>query len=348
MSYTEKKFLLLCINTLGIICTINFIYKDVYDAIPTVVTTFVAIIAKISIFIFLLELVHYTSKTMFDTNFSLTMTLLFSSLLSLVIGTIVGLTQSRIKRLYAFSTISHVGFILLSLSIHTVESTQAFMFYLIQYSISNLNAFVLIIAIGYSLYCYVYKAKSTGVTNENGDVNIKAKEGNESSDNLHDIDNSPIQLIDQLKGYYYINPVLAISLAITLFSFAGIPPLIGFFGKQMILSAAIDNGYIFMALVAILTSVISAVYYLAIIKQIFFDKPDYQLNKELTNFKADSLITSKNAIVKQVNIKINNIVLSSSLSLTISIITLIITLFMFAPQELLNMANILALILFNI
>ena len=66
-----------------------------------------------------------------------------------------------------------------------------------------------------------------------------------------------IQLIDQLKGLYYINPVLALSLAITLFSFAGIPPLIGFFGKQMILSAAVDNGYIFMSLVAILTSAIS-------------------------------------------------------------------------------------------
>src|SRR3954453_23611697 len=87
------------------------------------------------------------------------MSLLFSSLLSLVIGTVVGLTQSRIKRLYAFSTISHVGFILLGLSIHTVESTQAFMFYLIQYSISNLNAFILIITIGYSLYCYVYDNK---------------------------------------------------------------------------------------------------------------------------------------------------------------------------------------------
>src|SRR3989337_3228240 len=85
------------------------------------------------------------------------MSLLYSSLLSLVIGTIAGLTQSRIKRLYAFSTISHVGFILLGLSIHSIESTQAFMFYLMQYSISNLNAFMLIITIGYSLYCYVYK-----------------------------------------------------------------------------------------------------------------------------------------------------------------------------------------------
>jgi len=315
----------------------HFWSPDVYDAIPTVVTTFVAIIAKISIFIFLLELVHYTSKSFFDTDFSWNMSLLISSLLSLVVGTIAGLTQSRIKRLYAFSTISHVGFILLGLSIHTVESTQAFMFYLLQYSISNLNAFVLIIAIGYSLYCYVYKAKSR-----------KDERDNENSDNLNDIDNSPIQLIDQLKGYYYINPALSLSLAITLFSFAGIPPLIGFFGKQMILSAAIDNGYIFMSLVAILTSVISAVYYLAIIKQIFFDKPDYELNNELSDFKAESLITEKNITVKKVNIKINNIVLSSSLSLTISIITLIITLFILMPESLLNLTNILTLIFFNI
>jgi len=105
--------------------------------------------------------------------------LVFSSLLSLVIGTIVGLTQSRIKRLFAFSTISHVGFILLGLSIHTVESTQAFMFYLIQYSISNLNAFMLIITIGYSLYCYVQNAEHTGsIENkhdkgENGEDNPK-------------------------------------------------------------------------------------------------------------------------------------------------------------------------------
>jgi NADH-ubiquinone oxidoreductase chain 2 len=318
----------------------HFWSPDVYDAIPTIVTTFVAIIAKISIFIFLLELVHYTSKSMFDMDFSWTTSLLFSSLLSLIIGTVVGLTQSRIKRLFAFSTISHVGFILLGLSIHTVESTQAFMFYLIQYSISNLNAFILLITIGYSLYCYVYNTNSTTTSEKD--------KSNENNNNLHDVNNSPIQLIDQLKGLYYINPILSLSLAITLFSFAGIPPLIGFFGKQMILSAAIDNGYIFMSLVAILTSVISAVYYLAIIKQIFFDKPDYTLNNELTNLNAEGLITEKNTISKKVDITINNIVLSSSLSLSISVITLVIALFIFIPEELLSLANILALILFNI
>lgn len=322
----------------------HFWSPDVYDAIPTVVTTFVAIIAKISIFIFLLELVHYTSKSMFDMDFSWTTSLLFSSLFSLVVGTVVGLTQSRIKRLLAFSTISHVGFILLGLSIHTVESTQAFLFYLIQYSISNLNAFIVIITIGYSLYCYVYNTKSTEANSEE----IMKKEDSENNDNLHDINNSPIQLIDQLKGYFYINPILSLSLAITLFSFAGIPPLIGFFAKQMILSAAIDNGYIFMSLVAILTSVISAVYYLAIIKQIFFDKPDYTFNNELTTFNAEGLISEKDTLIKKVDIKINNIVISSSLSLSISVITLVIALFIFIPAELLSIANILALILFNI
>ena len=71
----------------------------------------------------------------------------------------VGLTQFRIKRLFAYSTISHVGFILLALGISSVESTQAFIFYLTQYSISNLNAFVILIAIGFSLYCYISENK---------------------------------------------------------------------------------------------------------------------------------------------------------------------------------------------
>jgi NADH-ubiquinone oxidoreductase chain 2 len=78
-----------------------------------------------------------------------------SSLFSLLIGTVVGLTQFRIKRLLAYSTISHVGFILLALSVNTIESIQAFIFYLMQYSISNLNIFIILLAIGFSLYCFV-------------------------------------------------------------------------------------------------------------------------------------------------------------------------------------------------
>jgi NADH-ubiquinone oxidoreductase chain 2 len=185
-----------------------------------------------------------------------------------------------------------------------------------QYSISNLNAFILTVTIGYTLHTYIYD-----------------KKGKNNEYNLKELDNSPIQLIEQLKGYYYVNPFLALSLSITLFSFVGVPPLIGFFAKQMVLSAALDNGYIFMVLIAILTSVISAVYYLAIVKQIFFDKPNYKLNPVLKNLNLNAIITDANVVIQKVKIETNNIVISSCLTLIISALTLIILLFMLIPQE---------------
>lgn len=326
------------INISLLILSVGFLFKisaapfhfwspDVYDAIPTIVTTFVAIIAKISIFIFLLELVHYTSNSLFNYEFSWTSSLLVSSLLSLIIGAVLGLTQIRIKRLFAYSTISHVGFILLALSINSIESIQAFIFYLMQYSITNLNAFIILVSIGFSLFYYVNKTKEYK--------------------QLAEKENSPIQLISQLKGYFYINPVLALSLTITIFSFVGIPPLIGFFAKLMVLSAALDSGYVFLALVAILTSVISAVYYLNIIKQVFFDKPEYKIEDETKDINLDANIIQNNVIIKKITFKVDSIRLSSPLTNTISILSLTILLFMFIPQEWLSMANILALLLFN-
>ena len=348
----------LYLNLSLLIMSVGFLFKisaapfhfwspDVYDAIPTIVTTFVAIIAKISILIFLLELIHYTSNFYFAFSFSWTSGLLFSSFLSLIIGTVLGLSQFRIKRLFAYSTISHLGFILLALSINSLESIQAFLFYLMQYSISNLNAFVLLISIGFSLYPFSYKDKEE--KSKNAPINSEADQYN----NLLDRNNSPIQLISQLKGYFNLNPVLALSLAITLFSFVGIPPLIGFFAKQMVLSAALDSGYVFLTLIAILTSVISAVYYLAVIKQIFFDKHEYKLNQDLQDTKFEgSVVSSINDEMRSINVdtfsfNINNIVLSSSLTITISILTLTLLLFMFIPQECLRMGSVLALILFN-
>jgi NADH-ubiquinone oxidoreductase chain 2 len=303
----------------------HFWSPDVYDSIPTIVTTFVAIIAKISIFIFFLELVYYTEKTLFV--FSWTNILLISSLFSLIIGSVLGLTQFRIKRLYAYSTISHVGFILLALSVNSVESVQAYIFYIISYSVSNLNAFVILVTIGFSLYLYVYKDEK-------------------HNDDLIDQNNSPVQLISQIKGYFYVNPYLALSLTITLFSFAGIPPLIGFFAKQMVLSAALTNGYVFMVLIAILTSVISAVYYLSIIKNMFFYNDQYMINPSVEKLNLVGNIQN-NQNSEKINFKAENIVLSSSLSITISILTLILLTFMFIPNELFTLANIGTIILFK-
>ena len=319
-----------------IILSVGFLFKvsaapfhfwspDVYDGVPTIVTTYVAIIAKISIFIFFLELVYYTEYAFF--NFSWTSILLLSSLFSLVIGSVLGLTQFRIKRLYAYSTISHVGFILLALTVNSVESIQAYIFYIIQYTISNLNSFIILVTIGYSFYLYVYKDK-------------------EHKEDLIDKNNSPIQLINQIKGYFHINPFIAISLAITLFSFAGVPPLIGFFAKQMVLSAALDSGYVFMALTAILTSVIGAAYYLNLIKQIFFFKDNYKKNPSVENLELKGYIHNSNG-AKPVTFKPENIIISSSLSSSISILTLTILLFMFIPGEWFNIVSILTLILFK-
>ena len=328
----------LYLNISLLIMSVGFLFKvsaapfhfwspDVYDGIPTIVTTFVAIIAKISIFIFLLSFIYYTNDLSNGNNDNWKIALLISSLLSFLIGAVLGLTQSRIKRLFAYSTVSHLGFILLAISVGSIQSIEAFFFYLMQYTISNLNAFFIIIVIGYSLYLYI---------NEGEIIN--------KCSNLLDKNNSPIQLIDQIKGYYDINPMLSLSLAITLFSFVGIPPLIGFFAKQMVLSSALDKGYIFLAVVAIIASVISALYYLNVIKQVFFDKHKYIINNSLKNLKFNAYISyiNSNKISKFKGLNHSNIVLSSCFALTISFFTYVILGFMFYPKFFINIYNIIS------
>ncbi len=215
--------------------------------------------------------------------------LLTTSLLSLIIGTVVGLAQYRIKRLLAFSTISHVGFLLLALSVNSEESIASFLFYLMQYSITNLNAFFIILALGYLI-------------------------NNKKSD---------ISFISQLKGQFFNNPILGLSLALCLFSMAGIPPLVGFFAKYMVLYSAIENGYYFLSLVGILASVISAAYYLRVIRVIHFDVGSSELSQS------------------------EGKVLTSVHSYVIAVLTLFITLFILSPSLFLNSSSLLALSLFT-
>jgi NADH-ubiquinone oxidoreductase chain 2 len=205
-----------------------------------------------------------------------------------------------------------------------------------QYSLTNLNAFIILITIGFSLYLFVEKKQDnvTGEASDSGHTNSVSMLPLTSE--IKDLNNSPIQLISQMKGYFYINPFLALSLAITVFSFVGIPPLAGFFAKQMVLSSALDNGYVFMVLIAILTSVVSAYYYLAIVKQIFFHKTDYILNPVLENItlKASIFNSSQAGEAREnITVKVEDIKLSSSLTTTISILTLIILFFILIPQE---------------
>jgi NADH-ubiquinone oxidoreductase chain 2 len=344
---------------------------DVYNNSPTIITTWLTIIPKLSILILLLEiqigigialyqfinstenLFNYNSNFQFSileltTNILnnnnyisalseietrieintikiLTNFILICSLFSLLIGTIVGTSQIYIKRLLAFSTISHIGFLLLALAVNTQQSIESFLFYLIQYSLTSLNIFLIVLALGYKHYLNTFslnKFKYTIDNNENINninFNLTQPETGQGDNQI----NYDLNYIIELKGLFNSNPLLSISLAISLFSFAGIPPLLGFFAKQQILYASINNGYFFLSIIAILTSVISAFYYIRIIRILHSDSSNLD-NKIIL---IDSLI-------------------SNTHSFLIGTLTLIILLFIFYPVLILNSLKILTLSIF--
>ena len=309
---------------------------DVYADSATIITTWLTIMPKISILLILFEIqthinlidninlilelnpLNNNNILSFNNNYLWSKNLLLiSSLLSLLIGTILGLAQSKIKRLLAYSTISHVGFILLALAINSEQSIEALIFYIIQYTITNLNTFLIIILFGYIIKnSYKDLIQSIMVEDETGTEN-------------------DINYISELKGQFFLNPILSITLTICLFSMAGIPPLIGFFSKQFVLYSAIQNGYYFMSIIAIIVSIISASYYLKIIKILFTEEEnisDYS-DKELK-------------IINNLNSN-SEIEISSTNSFIISTLTLSILLFVLKPSILLNSTTILSLSLFN-
>lgn len=282
--------------------------------------------------------------------------LLISSLLSLIIGTIVGLAQIRIKRLLAYSTISHIGFMLLALAINTEQSIDSLLFYLIQYTITNLNTFLILIALSYVI---IKNIKQPTL------LSVQHLKKNEVSYN--DNKNKLSKLIDikyilELKGQFLSNPILSLSLTICLFSMAGTPPLIGFFSKQFVLYSAIQSGYYFMSLVAIIVSVISASYYLKIIKILHQEKEtelEYIKEKQISLSKSISDIKYKQDTNSNFNSNLNNESmilekgdkkmdhLTNYHSYLISILTLTILLFVLKPSLILNSTQLLSLSLFN-
>jgi NADH-ubiquinone oxidoreductase chain 2 len=361
---------------------------DVYNDSPTIVTIWLTIMPKISILILLLELnmemvnhtiinpvsnelldsINYTILNFYkpinilddvafwDTNVedlifnvknndSVKNLLLISSLLSLVIGTIVGLAQIKIKRLLAYSTISHIGFILLALAISTEQSIESLIFYIIQYTITNLNTFWIIIALSYIFY-------NSMRTHQQKNILLKLNT-NIDNKNIRNIsENADINFISELKGQFFSNPVLSLSLSICLFSMAGIPPLIGFFSKQFVLYSAIQSGYYFMAIIAILVSVISASYYLKIIKVLHTELEEEEVLSKYSKFSlVETDIKSNSNLFNSKNlglISANNSesILSNFHSFLISCLTWSILLFVLKPSIILSSIKILSISIF--
>ena len=238
---------------------------DVYDGVPTIVTTWLAIMPKVAILAFLGEFQGFTHLgRVYETAYPIWPNiLLVSALLSLVIGGLLGLAQYRIKRLLAYSTISHMGFILLALAINTPEGIEAYLFYLVQYVLTSTNIFFVLLAFGNHPYGSAWDTPSSA--------------GFSPFDNAELSKKPPILFISHISRNSNIqsNPALGLTFAITLFSMAGIPPLVGFFAKLMVVYSATHSGYLFLATIAILVSVLSAAYYLRVIRVIFFDTPQF-------------------------------------------------------------------------
>lgn len=169
----------------------------------------------------LLFIIIYNINTYNNTNNILTYTISLFVILSLIIGSIGGLMQIKIKVLLTYSGILNGGYLLYTVLINSIDSIVAYIIYVLQYSLTHMNIFIIILLLPSILY----------------NNNIIMNSTNTNSSNTNNIDQvytsifSPIEYINQFKLLISINPFINLALIISLFSLIGIPPLFGFYGK---------------------------------------------------------------------------------------------------------------------
>ena len=209
---------------------------DVYQGSPTSVTMFLSTVPKIAAIALLIrllidglgELQHYWADLF-----------MILAVLSIAIGSLVALTQTNIKRMLAYSTISHIGFVLLGFVTGVVDGYGAAVFYVLAYILMSLAAFGSIIV-----------------------LNRKGFEADQISD---------------FQGLSKHSPWFALIMLVVMLSMAGVPPFIGFYSKLFILQQVVAEGYVILAITAVIFAVISAYYYLQIIKTMYFDDVDKEI-----------------------------------------------------------------------
>ncbi len=205
---------------------------DVYDGAPTAVTLFISAAPKIAYFALLMRLLveglgplHADWQGM----------LVVLAVLSLTIGNVVAIAQTSLKRMLAYSTIAHVGFLFLGILAGTASGYASAMFYVIVYALTAAGGFGMII--------------------------LMSGRGAEADQ------------LDDFKGMARRNPWFAFMMLLLLFSMAGVPPTVGFFAKLAVIQAVVDVGYLWLGLYAVVFSIIGAFYYLRAVKLMFFDEP---------------------------------------------------------------------------
>ncbi len=205
---------------------------DVYDGAPTSVALYISAAPKIAAFALA---IRFLVDGLITAHSSWQVMLIVLAVLSLVLGNIIAIAQVSFKRLLAYSTISHVGFILMGILAGTNEGYSAAMFYAITYAITSMGAFGILLAMD-----------RMGV-----DIN----------------------LLTDLRGLFRRSPVYAAVMMVLLISMTGVPPTVGFYAKLAVLKAVVSVDLTWLAIIAVLMSVVGAFYYLRVIKYMFFDEP---------------------------------------------------------------------------
>jgi len=209
---------------------------DVYQGAPTAVTLFIGTLPKVAAFGMGIRILNDTFLSLQPQWEWLVMML---AIISLLLGNLGAIVQKNIKRMLGYSTIGHIGFILLGLFLGTPIGNQAALYYVTIYVLMTLATFGVLI-----------KLSSVGLEAEN---------------------------IEDFKGLYKSHPWYALLMLLVMLSLAGIPPTVGFYAKLFILENLVNAGYLSLAVIALVTSVIATYYYLRIIRYMFFEESSSQI-----------------------------------------------------------------------
>ena len=205
---------------------------DVYHGAPTAMTLFIGSAPKIAAFAFVIRILGQGLESQVGDWREM---LVILAVLSMALGNVAAIAQSNLKRMFAYSTISHMGFMLLGILAGSQTGYGGAMFYVLVYALMSLGGFGMIL--------------------------LLSRAGFEADQ------------LDDFKGLNRRSPWLAFLMLLLMFSMAGIPPTVGFYAKLAVLQAVIEIGYVWLAVAAVLFSLIGAFYYLRIVKLMYFDAP---------------------------------------------------------------------------
>ena len=221
---------------------------DVYEGSPTSVTNFFAVVPKIAGIAVIIRFMDIPFKNILS---EWQLIVIFLSISSMILGAVAAIGQQNIKRLLAYSSIGHIGYVLAGIATGQQSGYASSLVYLVIYVVMNIGAF-----------SCLYLLKSNG---------------------------SYTEKINDLAGISKNKPILAFSLLIIFFSLAGIPPLGGFFAKFYVFISVIESELYTLAVIGLVTTVISAFYYLKVIKIIYFDEEQIKLD-QIKNLQTSSII----------------------------------------------------------